>query len=86
MLGVGVNAIGTRARDDHLFQPLAKKLIKTIVTKLREEAYFSTVVNSRVFPQASYLCCYEMCFSKMGHLFPGSIWLFASTVLLLSVI
>lgn len=45
-----MNAIGTRARDDHLFQPLAKNLTRIIVRKLREEAYFSTAVNSSVSP------------------------------------
>lgn len=81
-----VNAIGTGARNDNVFQPLAKKLIKSIVTKFKEEAYFNMVVNSSMFPKASYLCHYEMCSSKMGHLLPGNILLFASMILLLLMI
>lgn len=45
--------IGIGAKNYNIFQPLARKLVKRIVTKFGEEVYFSIVVNGRVFPEPS---------------------------------
>lgn len=51
-------------RDDHLFQPLAKKLIKTIVTKLRERLILVQLLIAECFPRLPISAAMKCAFPK----------------------